>query len=231
MNEKDLKPSGECAKVLGCKVVLYGKPGSGKTPLAATTSPRPLLLACEPGMLTLRGTNIPTFEAYDVNRIKEFFAWFFSGSKEVDNYDTLIWDSATQGAEIYLDAALRKGSSSGNKAHGQAAYGDMAFAMNDHLAKLYFMPRKHIVLITKRAVMEDMGVQMAKPIFPGNDLNTKVPHLYDGVFQLGRFPNVNPNAPMLQCTESFDAIARDRSGRLAQYEPPHFGNLFAKMMS
>ena len=229
ISAKDFRPVSEFATQLGCKVVLFGRPGSGKTPLAATTAPRPLLLLSEPGTLTLRGQSIPAFPAFSPERIKDFFTWFFSDSREVANYDTLIWDSASAGAEIYLDKELRKGSASGNKSHGQAAYGAMSFAMMDHLSKLYYMPRKHIIIIAHRAVVEDSGVQMARAIFPGKQLNTFVPHLFDGVFQLDKYPQFGA-APMLQCTDSFDVMARDRSGRLLQFEPPHFGNIFTKMM-
>lgn len=230
ISEKDFKPVSDFALQLGCKIVLYGLAGSGKTPLAALTSPRPLILLTEPGALTLRGCNVPAFAAMNPKAIDEFFDWL-KGSKEASNYDTIIVDSATQMAEVYLNAELKKTTSGGNAAHGLKAHGDMATKTMEHLSTLFFMPKKHVILIAKRVVDEDMGVQMAKPWFPGQKLNVQVPHLFDGIFQLGRFPNVNPNAPMLQCTESFDAIARDRSGRLAQYEPPHFGNLFAKMMS
>lgn len=223
MNIKDLKPAGQLVKRFGVKSVCYGPPGSGKTPLL-NTAPRPLLCAVEPGLLSMRSSNIPTFEAYDRKRIDEFFNWFF-GSKEANQFDTFGLDSVSQFAEIILTDELKK-----NK-DGRAAYGKMSIAVMELLNALYYMRDKHIYLIAKQGFDEATGLK--KPFFPGQDLNVKVPHMYDEVLHLGvhQVPGVVSAVKSIQTFEDFNHFARDRSGNLNQFEPPDLGALFNKAMS
>ena len=105
MQQSDLRPAKEFAQNFGVKALIYGPAGTGKTPLI-NTAPRPLLLACEPGLLSMRGSNVPTYPAYTAAKIDEFFKWFF-GSTEVKNFDTIAVDSVSQMADIYLQEASK----------------------------------------------------------------------------------------------------------------------------
>lgn len=233
MNQNDLRPAKQFAQQFGVKSVIYGGPGVSKTPTAANTSPRPVLLLSEPGALTLKHSDVPTFPAFTPAKLDEFFLWFFS-SAESANFDTLIWDSASQGAEIILDELLSGKTSAGNDAHGKKAYGTMARKMMSYFTKLYFMPAKHVVLITKLDKSDDNGTIYKRPYFPGRELNVRVPHLFDLVMCLGRYniPGVTPSpTTAFRCHESFDTMARFRAGNLAEYEPPNLANIFAKVMA
>lgn len=233
MQLSDARPARDFALQFGIKGVVFGKPGSGKTPVCVNTAPRPFLLASEPGMLTLRQSTVPTFCAFNSAKIDEFFQWWM-GSHEVNQFDTLVWDSASQGMEAYVDMEMSKGNKSGGEAHGLRAYGNAARAMYKHLSNLYFQPRKHIILITKQDNNNINGNIYARPYFPGKDLNVRVPHLFDLVMQLGKYNNI-PGAPPVEdghlafkTKETFDSMGRDRSGNLAAYEPPDLSKIFAK---
>ena len=106
MNLSSLKPASEFAKNYGVKAIVYGSAGSGKTPII-NTCPNPVLLACEPGLLSLRGSKVPTWEAYSADKVDEFFEWFFK-SNETKKFDTLAIDSISQMAELYLQKALKE---------------------------------------------------------------------------------------------------------------------------
>jgi len=220
MNLSDAKPAGQFATSTGFKSIIYGAPGSAKTPLISTC-PRPFMLICEPGMLSMRGSNVPAYEAYSGAKIDEFFEWWFK-STETKNFDTLAIDSASQMADIYLQDAQKT-----NK-HGLAAYGEMAEKVIKQLRPLFFQPQKHCYIICKQTV-ED-GIK--KPYFLGKQLPTEVPHLYDAILHLG-IHNVPQMGQVLsfQCRQSYDIVARDRSGRLNEYEPPDFSLLLGKAMS
>lgn len=220
MQASHLKPASEFAQLYGCKAIIFGAPGSAKTPLI-NTAPRPVMLACEPGMLSMRGSNVPTCQAFTPEAIDDFFKWFFT-SAEVKNYDTLAIDSVSQLADIYLQAALKK------LKHGLQAYGSMATSVMDHMRPLFFTPQKHTYLICKQSV----GEGMARPMFPGNQLNVDIPHMYDFILHLG-IKNV-PGAGQVkafQCNESFDFLCRNRTGNLNDFEEPHFGKLVTKAMT
>lgn len=226
MNIQDVRPARDFANNMGCKCIIYGPPGSCKTPLV-NTAPRPILLACEAGLLSMRNSDVPTIQAFTAARIDEFFEWFLN-SNDNRNYDTLAIDSGSHMAEIFLDEALTGKSKKGNKVHGQAAYGQMATETLKHLNKIYTMPYKHIYLIAKESNKDGYR----KPYFPGDKINAEIPHLYDFIWHLGiqNIPGVGQHLAF-RCNQAIDVLARSRTGNLDDFEkPPHFGNLVAKAM-
>ncbi len=219
MDQRNLRPAKDFANNYGVKSIVFGAPGSAKTPLI-NTCPRPLMLACEPGLLSMRGSNVPTYQAFTPKAIDEFFDWFFS-SAETKNFDTLAIDSASQMADIFLQDALE------SNRHGLKAYGEMATRSIKHLKQLYFTQYKHTYIIAKEMTAEGNK----KPYFPGQQLLVEVPHMYDEILHLG-IHNVPGQGQVqsFQCKQSVDILSRDRTGNLADYEPPHFGQLVQKAM-
>jgi hypothetical protein len=225
MQASQLKPASRLAQRFGVKALAYGGPGTGKTPMV-NTAPRPVLCVVEPGMLSMRTSNVPAWEAYDVPRINEFFKWLFT-SNEARNYDTVGIDSISQLAEIILTDELKK-----NK-DGRKAYGEMSRAVMEIVNALYYLPQKHVYLIGKQSVTDEGGIMRKKPYFPGQDLNVKIPHMYDEILHIGMNQIAGMPKPVIaiRTAESFDTMARDRSGRLAELEPPDLSALFAKAMT
>lgn len=223
MNINDLRPASAFAQHFGVKAIIYGPPGSSKTPVI-NTAPRPVLLACEPGLLSMRNSNVPTFQAFTAAAIDDFFKWFFN-SNETKNFDTLAVDSVSQMAEIYLQAALKT-----NK-HGLAAYGEMARNTLNHLEMLYYFPHKHTYLIAKECTETVNSISKRKPYFPGQQLPVEIPHKYDAILHLAihNVPGMGQVKSFL-CNETIDAMARNRTGTLADFEPPDFGLLVQKAM-
>lgn len=225
MNINQLKPASQLAQRFGVKALAYGGPGMGKTPMV-NSAPRPVLCVVEPGMLSMRTSNVPAWEAYDTARINEFFDWLFK-SKEASNFDTVAIDSISQMAEIILTEELKR-----NK-DGRKAYGEMSRRVMEIVNALYYLPQKHIYLIGKQSVVDEGGIMRKKPYFPGQDLNVKVPHMYDEILHIGQvnLPGMAKPVVGIRTAETFDIMARDRSGRLAEIEPPDLAALFAKAMS
>lgn len=226
MDQRNLRPAKEFAQTFGIKAIVYGDAGSGKTPLI-NTCPRPVLLACEPGLLSMRGSNVPTYLGFDIKSIEDFFLWFFN-SVETKNFDTLAIDSTSQMADIYLQGALTGKSKSGAKMHGKAAYGEMATETFKHLRTVYYTREKHLYLIAKQTV-DESGFK--KPYWPGQQLNAEVPYLYDEILHLGihNIPSMG-QLKSFQCSGTIDILARDRTGSLSEFEPPDFGLLVKKAM-
>ena len=226
MKAADLRPASTFAAINGAKALVYGAPGTGKTPII-NTAPRPVLMACEPGLLSMKGSTVPTYLAPVGKQIDEFFEWLKS-SNEARNFDTVCVDSLSEMSSIYLREALSSKSSAGNKAHGQAAYGAMAEKMLPHLNLLFHMQQKHTYLICKSEITES---GQARPSFPGKYLPVYVPHLYDIIMQLAvhNIPGYGQQKAF-RTTASYDAIARDRSGNLAEFEQCNLTALFNKVM-
>lgn len=221
----DLKPVGDLANTVGVKMLAYGAPGSGKTPMGIT-APRPVILAIEPGMLSLRGETTPAYLADTPSKVDEFFKWWF-GSDEVRNFDTLVVDSVSQMAENYLEEELKKHN------HGLKAYGEMSTRTMNHLRDIFNQNEKHAYLICKQSLVEEAGVMKRHPSFPGKDLNTKIPHMFDIVAQIGlaTVPGIAYPVSAVRTKSTFDCVARDRSGKLNELEPPNLNDIFSKIMS
>lgn len=220
MDLKSLRPAKEFANQFGVKAIIYGPPGSGKTPLL-NTAPKPVLLACEPGLLSMRASNVPTWFAPTVDKVDEFWKWFF-GSQEVKNFDTIAVDSISQMADIYLQQALK------DNRHGLKAYGEMASDTMDKLRQLYYTRDKHTYLICKEGITEGYK----RPFMPGQQLNIELPHLFDQILNLNvhNIPGAGTHKSF-RCTSDMNIMARDRSGMLADYEQPDFGAIVKKVMS
>lgn len=232
MNIQSLRPARDFATRYGVKTICFGPPGSAKTPLV-NTAPRPCLLAVEPGMISMRTSDVPTWRADTPKLLEEFFSWWF-GSNERLNFDTLAIDSGPEIANVYLAQGMK------NNRDGRAAYGEMADALtgpnkqgeHGYLRRLYFQDRCHIYLICKQGIRQTPFGEKLVPEFPGKELNREVPHLYDEILHVGlhNIPGVGL-APSFQTFESVDIHARDRTGMLNQYEPCDLTALFKKCMS
>lgn len=220
---RQLKAAKEYAIQYGVKAVCYGPAGSGKTPVI-NSAPRPVLLACEPGLLSMRNSNVPTAWCLNSAQIDDFCQWCFH-SNESKNFDTVCIDSGTQMAEVYLSRAESK------NAHGLAAYGQMSRDTYKQLESLFYLQQKHVYLICKQEIIAQQGITMKRPYFPGRELPVKVPHLYDCILQLDmhNVPGIG-QVKAFRCQGSMDTIARNRTGTLNEFEEPHFGKLVAKAM-
>ena len=141
MKDSDLKPAGSLALKFGVKTLGYGPPGSGKTPII-NTAPAPVMLVTEPGMLSMRGSKVPAFEADTPERIKEFFEWL-KLSTESKKFDTVVVDSLSQLAETILKQCVK------DVKDGRAVYGELSKRVMIYVEQLFFMPNKHIYLICK----------------------------------------------------------------------------------
>ncbi len=221
MQQSDLKEAKVFAQTFGMKAIVYGPSGVGKTPIA-NTCPRPVLLATEPGLLSMRNSTIPTWVAPTKNKIDEFFKWF-EHSTENKNFDTLIVDSTSQICEIALNDAKTR------IKHGLQQYGDMADYVYPYMERLYFMPAKHMYLIAKEDV-QDSGFR--RPYFPGKQLPVQIPSRYDCILRVAKvsIPNIG-EVTAFQCNGSYDIMARNRIGNLENFEPPDFGALIRKAMT
>lgn len=191
----------------------------------AETAPNPVFCAIEPGLLSVRNSRIPAWKADNPKSIDEFFTWLF-GSAESKKFDTVIVDSVSEWCELELAVAMIRNS------HGLKAYGDMAEKVLATIAKLYFMPEKHLYLICKETHLEEQGAQKARPYFPGKEVYKEINHKFDLIMHAGLHNVPGAGIQKSFCTNAtFDIHARDRSGKLNQYEPMDLGLIFNKAMS
>jgi hypothetical protein len=220
----ELTTTGEMAKSSGVKAIIYGAAGCGKTPLV-TTAPNPLYIGIEHGQVSLQGTNLPAKAAFTLPAFYEVLKWVCE-SPDAKVFDTFYFDSISALAQMILDDELNKKSKSGEKVNGQAAYGEMARRVITIIEKLYAIPNKNVVML---AWLNPKPAQ-AKPYFQGNEIDTRLPHLFDAVLHLGMHDVPDKGIKYsLQCRETEATFARCRFNHCADYEKPDLTYLFNKL--
>lgn len=234
MQLSDARPISDFALQYGMKAIVYGPAGAAKSPICASTSPDPFLLFTEPGAMSMRKMSTPAYAAFNPAKVDEFMLWWLN-SQEATRFQTLIWDSVSESCEKFIEIEQGGTSKAGNEQHGQRIYGKMSSWMMRHLSSLYYQPGRNIILICKQQMFDINGGIYIRPYFPGKELPVKVPHRYDLITRLGEWiiPGVQTPAGAngvraFWTREQFNQMGRDRSGNLAEFEPPNVAQLIAK---
>lgn len=210
----------------GIKCLIYGQSGVGKTPLLAT-APLPIIASAERGLLSIRRCNppIPFVEITSYQSLVEFFNWC-SGSHEARQFFTIGLDSLSEIAEVCLVEAKRTAGKDPRRAYG--AIIDDVIALVKGFRDL---PGRTVVLLAKEEYdkEEASGAFMYQPMLPGKQLGPKLPYYFDEVFRM-EFNPADRKQRALHTAGSFQHVARDRSGMLAEYESPNLTNIFKKIL-
>lgn len=224
----------------GVKGLVYGPAGVGKTVLAAT-APKPLVLAVEAGMLSLRKQNlerlfgvgaagitydVPAIIIRSIDDLNMAFQ-FCATNPSMSQIETLYLDSLTEIAEVVLNAAKR------TVKDPRQAYGELIEKMETLIRGFINLRGKHVIMTSKAEPTKDelTGVVRFGPMMPGAKLGNKLPYMYDEVFRLDVFQAPNGEKyRALQTARDIQYEAKDRSGALAALEPPHLGYIFNKIL-
>lgn len=213
----------------GIKMMLYGKWGAGKTPMLAT-APNPIIISAEQGLLSIRKIRppLPLVEIKNFNDLVEVYNWL-AGSNEAKQFYTICLDSLNELIEVLL-VEERKKAKDGRQAF--YAVGDTGISW---VRALRDLPGRSVVVVAKEEFSQDAtGNRMYMPMMPGNKLNINLPHFFDEVLRLVSTTDpANPTNPQRYvCTQTtFQWQARDRSGNLAEYEPPNLEHIFRKILA
>ena len=218
----NIVPVSSLVQRYGVKVVLYGGPGTGKTPLL-TTAPSPIICFTETGFLSIRKYNGPAVLATTYKEIREFWMWAIQ-SHEARQFYTKCCDSFSQQAEIILEEEKKSCKDL------RQAFGKMSEKMMEIANWIYFAPSFHSLLIAKEGMIDLNGVNKARPYFPGQDLHIKLPHLFDSVWRVENASTPNGSQKVIRTRESFNAFARERSGNLQELEAPDINALIQRSM-
>lgn len=214
MNANQLRPASEFATRSNVKILTYGAPGSGKTP-ALKTAPRPVVCLIENGAGSLSDAhNIPAWGGFTLETANEFLDWVLK-SNEAKNFDTICMDSISQYCELQLGGAKKRNS------HGMKAYGEMQERVMEKLNALYALKEKHLYIIAKEMTIEIGGASCLRPYFPGKALSSEIPHLFDVILHAEKINLPGHPKPVnaFRAQETFNILARDRYGKLAEHVP------------
>lgn len=207
----------------GVKILGYGMSGSGKTSLIRTL-PKPIILSAESGLLSLSQFDLPYIEIKTINDLREAYTWL-TKSKEAADFQSVAIDSLSEIAEVVLahEKSINK--------DGRAAYGEMQAQMNDILRAFRDLPGRHVYMTAKcEKAQDETGRMLYSPMMPGNKLAQNIPYMLDEVLALRveKDPEGNP-VRSLQTTPDGLWLAKDRSGKLSQWESPDLGQIINKI--
>lgn len=231
--------SAENAKA-GVKCAVYAEAGMGKTMLAAT-APKPIILAVEAGLLSLRKENIervwgvgtpgitydiPVIKINNIDDLNDAYAWC-ANPNNASYFDTAMLDSVTEIAEVVLSTAKR------SSKDPRQAYGELIDKMGDVIRAFVKIPGKHVVFNAKMEPFKDefTGITRMLPMMPGAKLGPKFAYEFDEVFRMGTNKDAQGKPfRFFQTQPDLQYVAKDRSGALAAMEYPHLGYVFDKIL-
>lgn len=218
-----LRSTKDFGRNAGVKVLVYGRPGAGKTRLCAT-APAPIILSAESGLLSLSDEDIPVQQITSIDDLTEVYAWLY-GSEEAKCYRTVCLDSVSEIAEQVLakeKAAVKD---------GRKAYGEMQDRMTRLLRAFRDLPGRNVYFSAKMEKMQnEEGMILYQPSLPGKTLSQGVGYFFDEVFAFVNIKDEDGNLiRCLQTSSDTSYEAKDRSGKLSFYEAPDLSMVFRKI--
>jgi len=208
--------------------LIYGLAGSGKTPLLGSL-PNPIIVSSEPGLLSLRSFRLPYVAAQDYKETMDVIAWLNS-SKEASQFTSIGYDSISATSENILATHRRKYKDA-------RQYSPMTTADTMDIVNGFMALRgreKHVVMTCKATEYIDQitGARTAEPFTAVPKLGPALPYHFDTVLNVRRMRNQDGSeTPYLTCGVNEYCLARDRSGKLALYEPANLAHIIAKVNS
>lgn len=237
MNSRNLVPVSQLAAKKGTKVILYGKPGTAKTPMVMQL-PKAVACVTESGLSSVANCQMASYGCFDFKSIKEFFDWFLNpAAKDVYQFQTLIIDSLSKLCDIALQHYQSRNS------HGLKAYGEMNDFVMDIVEKLQKMPNMNVIfncqMLTEEITVPTNlpgvtnTVKYNSPLFPGNKLTAKILHEIDEIWFVKNVQRPQWNlgyGPAIHTADNAEFMARSRSlVQLDPVEPPDLNYIFRKI--
>ena len=218
----DLKRTGTLA-ASGVKILVYGAAGSGKTSLIATL-PNPIVLSAEGGLLSIIDSNLPYLEITSMSDLMEAYEWLTTHEDGL-SYNSIALDSISEIAEVVLNHEKKA------TKDPRAAYGAMQEQMADLIRAFRDIPNRHIYMSAKlEKSTDEMGRILYAPSMPGNKTGQSLPYFFDEVLALRIEKDAEGIAQRaLMCESDGLWLAKDRSGKLENYEKPDLGVLIKKI--
>lgn len=204
-------------------ILVYGMAGVGKTWLIRTL-PNPVILSAEGGLLSLADVDIQYMAVGSMQALDEAYALLRDNPAE---YESICVDSLSEIAEVML-ANEKLAEKDPRKAYmtvQDRMYGLLRAFKDDFPGKTIYMTAK------LEKVVNEMGTIMFSPSMPGQRVAQALPYFLDEVFALRFFkdPQSGQNTRWLQTTGDESWVAKDRSGRLEQFECPDLGLIIRKI--
>ena len=222
-----IKTPNQLVEQQGAKLLVYGESGAGKTTLCKTTPGKTLVVSMESGLLSIK--DAPDLDAIEVKEASEIEEIASLLENKTLNYETVCLDSGTEMAEILLSQEKAKSKDP------RRAYGEVIEVMIKTMRRFRDLPM-HVVFIAKQSRERDesSGMFHYQPMMVGAKLPTQIPYFFDEVLVLRTFDDENEEGKTvtsrwLQTRIGQNYIAKDRSGKLEEFESPDLTTIINKL--
>lgn len=215
----------------GVKMAVYSPAGAGKTMLIATMPGDILMLGVERGHLSLSRANqlrvFGTYKKVDIMQIQSAGDLAVAYGLAVKSpHRSIALDSSSEIAERILTEQMFL-----NK-DPRKAYGEMQQIMSKYLRLFRDIPGKHVLFTSQMEKVQDAnGLIQYGPSMPGKTLTQDFPYYFDEVFSLFISPKDKDGKDwrVIRTRPDNQFSAKDRSGALAELEPPNLTDIINKI--
>lgn len=220
----------------GVKFMVYGKPDSGKTHLISTL-PKPLILAPELGVSTLRKFDFTVKTITNIADTKDITKWL-GVEANLKQYDSVVLDSGSFLTYMLITELKR----TKNYNHAMKYYGDMNDIALPLFERLINLNKNVLITAWEGDELNALGdVIGKKPDFAGKAVGSYLNHFFDMTMNLAwHIVNV-PQADgtvvptrmnyLQTCDVGNKIFARDRNNALAAFEPADLSGIIRKVQS
>lgn len=222
------------------KILIYGGPGVGKTTLAGTLNERTVILSAEAGLLSLAEKNIDVIDlTTDDNgklirkenrlaRLADVYTYLM-GDEARKKYDWIFLDSLTEISQNMIEALQEIYPDPKDNWTLWGEYGKKARALIKNFRDL---PYYNVVMTALDKEEKDENQRRYIKVDMQGKIGTQLPALFDEVFYMGIKKQEDGTHSRYLMTQPFEnMIAKDRSGKLNQYEPPNLQKIVDKIRS
>lgn len=220
-----IKSIAEATEDEGLKCLVHGRAGSGKTVLCATTGKPTLILSAEAGLLSIKDAPdyIKVWEIESIDDIEEAYEYL---TEQEHDFEWLALDSISEIGEQILtyEKAQTK--------DPRQAYGALIDRMTELIKAFRDLPHLNVIVTCKQTRQEDSdtGRSLYMPSLPGARLANDIPYLFDEVFALRvEKDEEGIEYRTLQTNLDNKFVAKDRSGKLDEFEAPSLKKIFNKI--
>ena len=207
------------------KVLIPGESGAGKTRACAHLDDV-VILSAEEGLLSIRDADKPYIQINGISDLYEAYEWLTS-SKEAAGFNAVAIDSISEIAEVVLAAERRSGPGAKDP---RAAYGEMQDKVAGVIRAFRDLDKHHVIMTAK---VEKGATDMAQIRYvasmPGKKLTADLPYYFDEVLPVRVHRTGEVIDRSFQCYDDGIWHAKDRSGKLDQWEPYDLKALIAKI--
>jgi len=206
-------------------ILIYGAPGSGKTPLLCT-APSALILNVDKGMVSVTDPAVEYVDISSEDDMREIIE-FLKNSKDATKYQNVCLDSFSE----LNDTIFR---SLANAKNTRSAYFDCQNITLDLLYQLKNIKGKNFIASCEMKVCSE-DIYDFRPYANGNTLTITVPHKFNQVLcLLSMTTEEGEKIPYLYSSDELNDdgnhyLTRDRSGKLRAREKSNLKSILKRL--